>query len=571
MKSQTLLDRNLLSISVGNPELSGLIQQADPSSEYRLLTSRSGDPVPAIVRDGYTHALHSKVDPHREADRLVSGHESGGYFVCFGLGAGYHVQRLLAFDEVSHVLVVETDVALVRAAMESIDYRLLFLDSRVRLLIDPTPEKLRRHLLSTYLPAVTGGLNTVTLRSRTALCPTVFEEMVTVIRDAIGEIADDYTVQSYFGKRWFTNIVANLPLAELDTATLGPIRCAWVIAAGPSLEQQLELLRKRESPSTAVISTDTALRALLECGILPDVVVSIDCQHVSYHHFLGGYPDSAPLVLDLASPPVVARRASRRVFFSSGHPFARYVSDKMRPFPILDTSGGNVTHAAVFLADVLGAREIHLLGADYSYPDGKTYARGTYLYPHFGARSRRTSPLESQFVSFLLRSDSVRRMRTGAGFLYTTKLLSAYKERLERLIGRLDAAMFPAPGLGLPIEPIPRTNRRPKAEISIFAAGASRKSWREFLTAYRQSIRDLPVPQSSYGSYTGSLTSDQQTLVNTMLPVVAAVRHELTRTVAAGRSFQQRGADHVSLPELFSAAQEWIDDVLSQALSSQNN
>ncbi|HUX13709.1 MAG TPA: 6-hydroxymethylpterin diphosphokinase MptE-like protein [Spirochaetia bacterium] len=568
MKSQTLLERNLLSVSVGNPELSGRIQRAEPSGEFRLLTSRSGDPVPAIIREGYTHALHSQIDPHREAGRLVSGHESGGYFVCFGLGAGNHVQQLLEYDAVSHVLVIETDIALVRAAMESIDYRLLFLDSRVRLLIDPTPEELRRHLLSTYLPAVTGGLNTITLRSRTALCPTVFEQMVGVIRDAIGEIADDYTVQSYFGKRWFTNIVANLPLAEVDTVTLGPIRSAWVVAAGPSLEQQLELLRDRNTVSSAVISTDTALRALLECGIVPDIVVSIDCQHVSYHHFLGGYPEPVPLVLDLASPPVVARRAQRRVFFSSSHPFARYVNDKMRPFPILDTSGGNVTHAAVFLADVLGAREIHLLGADYSYPDGKTYARGTYLYPHFGARSSRVSPLESQFVTFLLRSNPVRRTRRGSAYLYTTKLLSAYKDRLEKLIGRLSAVVNPAPGLGLPIVPTPRADRRRKDEISIFAAGASKRSWREFLTAYRESIRDLPVPQSSYGIYTGSLTSDQQALVNTMLPVVAAVRHELTLAGSAGKGTPRRTEIHVSLSQLFSAAREWIDAVLAQALNS---
>ena len=34
-----------------------------------------------------------------------------------------------------------------------------------------------------------------------------------------------------------------------------------------------------------------------------DLVLSIDCQHISYHHFLRGYPSGAPLVLDLASPP----------------------------------------------------------------------------------------------------------------------------------------------------------------------------------------------------------------------------------------------------------------------------
>lgn len=567
MSDQTTLERNLLSVSVGDPEVSGLIQRADPSPEFRLLTARNGDPVPAIVRDGHAHALHSQMDPTREAERLAGGFTPEGYCVCFGLGAGYHLFKLLESQVLSDVLVIETDISLVRAAMEVIDFRLLFLDPRVRLLVDPDPETLRRHILSTFLPAVTGGLNTFTLRSRAALCPGVFEEMAGVLREAIGEIADDYTVQSYFGKRWFSNIVANLRLAEQDTVTLGPVRSAWVVAAGPSLEDQIALLPRKRDSSYSIISTDTALRALLTAGITPDIVVSIDCQHVSYHHFLGGYPAAAPLVLDLASPPVVARSATRRTFFSSGHPFARYVNDRMRRFPLLDTSGGNVTHAAVSLADALGARDIYLIGADYSYPDGKTYARGTYLYPYFGAHASRVRPIESQFVGFLLRSDSAKRVRTASGTLYTTRPLSGYKQRLEKLITEIGATVHSLPGRGLPIVTPPAGAHRKPRSMTIFSPGATKRPWEDFVRDYRDAITALPLPHSAYGSYVRALTAEQQSLVTTMLPVIAAVRHERTQASAPAALLSSgHGAVYVPLQELFLTAQQWIDLVLTRCL-----
>ena len=82
--------------------------------------------------------------------------------------------------------------------------------------------------------------------------------------------------------------------------------------------------------------------------------------------------------LDLASPPFLARvRAGKLAFIASGHPFASYIDARWMHFPRIDTSGGNVAHAAVSLARDLGARKITLHGADFSYPGGKPYSRGT--------------------------------------------------------------------------------------------------------------------------------------------------------------------------------------------------
>ena len=193
------------------------------------------------------------------------------------------------------------------------------------------------------------------------------------IRNGIMEflqlLSADFFVQSHFGKRWFINTLSNLKKAQSAKNTLPPIRRALITGAGPSLEVQLPTLIKYKQDSF-LIATDTSLPFLLKHNLIPDLVISIDCQHISYHHFMAGFPKDIPLVLDLASPSFLTKQTDNIIFFTSGHPFSQFVNKNLRSYPYIDTSGGNVSHAAISLADKLGAKEIILFGVDFSYPQG---------------------------------------------------------------------------------------------------------------------------------------------------------------------------------------------------------
>ena len=68
-----------------------------------------------------------------------------------------------------------------------------------------------------------------------------------------------------------------------------------------------------------------------------------------------------------------------------------------------------MTHAALSLAEALGAESTLLAGADFSYPEGKSYARGTYIYGYFGQSQSRLAPLEALFSGFLFRGSDMER------------------------------------------------------------------------------------------------------------------------------------------------------------------
>ena len=443
------LERNLLALVQRSSEASQIIGNSRISENLIFNESRNGYTIPFYKRDnGIAKPVHSTFDPVKEGKRLFRDNAYEGMVIVFGLGAGFHIRSLLENVAITSLIIVENNPAEVRAILGNIDLSDIFLDKRVILWVSEYARDFNDFLLMRYIPVLSGNLQTVSLKPRVFLDQDYYNTISDIIKEAINQITDDYTVQAHFGKRWFKNTLYNLRLSEMTTQTLLPIHTAYITAAGPSLEKQIPFLRELKKNET-IIATDTSLPVLLANEIKPDLVISIDCQHISYHHFMQGYPDDVPLVLDLASPTFLTRIASKIFFFTSDHPFSKYVSKKFREFPEIDTSGGNVTHAALSLAETLGAKKIFLLGADFSYPAGKPYARNTYIYPYFYARTSRFKDIESQIVSFILHNKSIIREKTDRGFRYISKPMIYYKNSIEKKASSCSAAVSALPGDGV--------------------------------------------------------------------------------------------------------------------------
>jgi len=523
-----VLKRNILALSSHNTQLSVSVSETASSKNCSFQKSKKGEIIPVYSFQGRKMPLHSTFDPIREGMRFSQNYPDGGYIVFFGFGGGYHILPFLQRNEVSQIIIIDKGIDLFRSVLEKLDCKNLILDPRVTFLIDYKPEEIRDYILSHYFPAVNGNLQTILLRSRVHIDQEYFAMVTEEIKKSISTLSDDYTVQAHFGRKWFKNTLANLKSAQETTTTLPPISRAIVTGAGPSLEVHISEI-KTERLKAFLIATDTSLPCLMQYGIIPDCVISIDCQQVSYNHFLSGIPSHIPLILDLASPPDLTKLTKKLVFFSSGHPFSKYVNAHWRKFPFIDTSGGNVSHAAISLADILGARETILYGADFSYPEGKSYARGTYLYPYFQTRENRVSSLESQFFSFLLRNQNIVQENTGSFIRYTTKPMISYKERLENAVLHLKGRLIHKKGNGVSI----KTNNNKKPVFSqtgsfpmLFAAGSPKHDWKYFLQKYERDLKDLPDPVKPFTSYFFNLTAKQQDIWTTLFPAVAAFRQE---------------------------------------------
>jgi hypothetical protein len=461
------------------------------------------------------------VDPRREGKRLVESVKDEGFLILLGLGGAYCAAAALEREDIHRVLVIDFDINSIAELLCSKEYIELFNDPRFFLIIDPRHGELEDYILGSYQPCLFGGIRVLPLRTRTAFGGEEFSAAGSAIEAAIDKISADYSVQAFFGTRWFSNILRNLERAEEPEKPLAPIRQAAVTAAGPSLSMQIPALKKKRE-GLFLIAADTSLPCLLSQGIRPDAVVSIDCQHYSYYHFMEGLPEGLPLFLDLASPPLVASLSARPYFFSGGHPLTRWLSQTWRPLPELDTSGANVSYAAVSLAERLGARSIELYGADFSYPMGLSYARGAYVYPYFEKDQNRLAPLEKKASSLLFRSPLKKIYKDEKNWYYETRTLNFYRLKLEEKSLSLEAELIPQEGLGPLL--VTGTGREAGKTLRLFSPGAPKMRAAEFLSRYREGISSLPPFRKDISRYISSLTDGEYTLLATLLPAAAALK-----------------------------------------------
>ncbi|MCL2174954.1 MAG: DUF115 domain-containing protein [Treponema sp.] len=533
---------------------------------YSFSKARSGEIVPAHILPQGEQPLHSMIDPKREAQRIVSAINKDSRFLIFlGLGGGFLPEAALELTD-AYVIVIDYNSESVAELFANIDYSKLSANDRFKLLIDPSNEEIKTLILENYKPALYGGIQTIPLRTRIENCKSEFDSAVSSIHEAIDLVSGDYTVQAHFGKRWFSNIIRNIKSIndnqlinnkteknkELTAKYLfTPKNTVAVVAAGPSLDTQITEIAELKKNSVFIISTDTAFPVLAHNKIEADAVVSIDCQHISYYHLFtainslraivsetGALEESdkakssrvIPLILDIASPPMLSRFPGfTPVFFSSGHPLARLFSANCECLPVLDTSGGNVTYACLSLAEYLEAKEIIFFGADFSYVNCQAYARGTYVYPYFNKRQNRLSPLESQLSKFLYRSPFLPLENKNQNYRETTSL-RFYRKKLEEKAKTMKAKIKFAKGLGAQIS----INREQLSENS-YQGSEIRKQRTEnkiqpaernhlkFLEQYRDDINALPPAENVCG-YLNKLDQKDRQIFTTLLPYMASMK-----------------------------------------------
>ena len=552
--NQEILDRNLLALIQGSPDTAHKLTKADISKSITFKPSKNGQVLPFYQRSDTGHkSVHSTFDPIKEANRLFSQYNPEGMFLILGLGGGYHIRPFLKENNISSIIIIENNLEEVKSILQTIDMTDIFLDKRVSLWISEKSVEFSDYLLGKYIPVLSGNMQTVSLRARVLMDEPFYSELTENIKTTIGQIKDDYTVQTHFGKRWFINTLYNLNKSETTTQTLNPIKNAYITAAGPSLEKHLDFLRNLKSKGT-IIATDTSLPVLLSGGIKPDLVISIDCQHISYNHFMKGYPEDVPLILDLASPSFLTRIAKKIFFFTSDHPFSNYVSQEFRQFPRIDTSGGNVTHAALSLADTLGARNIYLIGADFSYPSGKPYARNSYIYPYFFYRSNRYGNIENQIYSFIFHNKSIHKEKTEKGFRYISKPMIHYKASIERKAAQCEGDVSIIPGDGVSLNLSGKKSISPRGMKSFVSAGIPSKSYKDFLLSYKQQVNNLPELKGPVSEYMDSLSFDQKKTWITLLPIAAQFR----KNSETGQ-------------EAITQARSWCLDSIERVLSLENH
>ena len=250
------------------------------------------------------------------------------------------------------------------------------------------------------------------------------------------------------------NLLSNITLFPQagDFASLSTSLPVVVVGAGPSLEEQLPVIRDVRK-DVLLLAVDTVLPRLTAEGLEPDVVVALEAQTVNLQDFLPS-PLSRRIILacDISSLPSAARLFAPSIrFFSSEFAhlrlFSRMAGARILPcpFPALGSVGVAAVHAALRMT----TGEVFLCGLDFSYPHSMTHARGTPYHLSTLAETTRLSPPGCLAFHAL---ESRRKMRVpdkvGRPVLTDAVLLS-YRDGLRRLVAAWEARVSDASSSGL--------------------------------------------------------------------------------------------------------------------------
>ncbi len=306
--------------------------------------------------------IHSGVDPMWEARKLadyIYEPQKEEYSIR-GCGLGYLVYQLYRVsNETATVNVFEKDARIVEYARR---YGVLdwVPEDKLNVIVDEDPGPFLRSIMRKNMGYY-------------ILAPELYNEQEDA-RRLLEEVYEKYTAPRKISRDLEINYWHNFRspcrmITEFDSSGLK--KDFVVIAAGPSLDSNMEFLRESQGEKT-LIAVGTVFRKLLEADIVPDLVVVLDPLERIYRQIEGLEDQKIPLLLGM----------------TAYWKFAENYQGEKYKIPITDSAGegenkeawvigGTVTHLAMEAAIRFGAEKIYLAGVDLAYPQGLSHAEGT--------------------------------------------------------------------------------------------------------------------------------------------------------------------------------------------------
>lgn len=145
-------------------------------------------------------------------------------------------------------------------------------------------------------------------------------------------------------------------------------------ASGPSLLKQIPLLKKVEKKAI-IISAGSTTKVLLDHGITPDFITSIEGAENNYNHFKDYFFEETIFVHTTYSNHKISDHFKKRPYVCIEEINAylnNIFNDKLVSLPI----GGTVAHLSLSLANYMTTGPIALIGQDLAYTNNQSHVDG---------------------------------------------------------------------------------------------------------------------------------------------------------------------------------------------------
>jgi len=386
--------------------------------------------------NGNSIFLHSKYDPQKEAEKLVDqcNLDNAGTIVVMGLGLGYHVKEIKnRIDKNVPILILENNDELIKkyTKKEGLPNKCYIAKNEKQIIsfLDLEMSSLRNGKIIFFEHKTSCKAN-----------PSFYHEMLQKFRDYSSTILLNINTSKKFNYRFQENICKCIPKMVYDPG-INVIndtfknKPAVIIAAGPSLDKNIHLLRKVKEKAL-LICVGTALKAVLKTGISPDLVITIDPGEKNlenfnelpdYNYYLFYEPQTHYKILD---------KFKKRFVYVCKTPYLEYWFSKLCGGKGVLPRGGSVAILAYGLAHFLQANPIIFIGQDLAYTNYNTHASGTI----YDGKKIRPNKSKDMLEVPSVYGDTVLTSRSLYSFL--VKFESLFKETDRLIIDATEGGAF---------------------------------------------------------------------------------------------------------------------------------
>ncbi len=402
-----------------------------------------------ILKDGRTFYLSSSYFPVSEAEKVVKSlrFEKDTVLVV-GLGNPYLIRELALANPDKRVLVVEFLESIHSCIFSEKEFKTLLMLPNISVELFDSFEKFKLFV---------GDLSDFDYYihpSYRFLVP-FLTEVETAIRSHLQSVAINKNTIKRFGRVWAKNFLSSLKFVAgvkgvLDLFGKFKDFNTVVIGAGPSLDRDIDLVRKLYNNSV-IVASDTSFLPLLRSGIKPDIVVSVDPQSRNFLYLIyEKVYDNVIFVCDTLYLPLIYEFVPNSNIFLFDSPFKlwgevkKVLGEKGELFV-----GGSVVCTAIDLAFRIGSGHILLFGNDLSFTDYKMYSGNNIFEMSLMLDGNFFEPYDPW--TFIARYPLVKAFNNVGEEVFTDPRMLTFKRWIENYISATGAKVFNFTSKALPL------------------------------------------------------------------------------------------------------------------------
>lgn len=332
--------------------------------------------------------LNGKYAPEKEALKWVDtlpDISNATVVVFIGIGSGIYLKELLKKCQKDITIIIyEPSVHIFLKTLEIIDLSEELTKHKFVFLLEGYNSENYEFVLSNFMTYDRLSYFTFFIHPNYV---EIFPDFVLKCSKIANRIGEDLEVQQNTTLRFMANFADNLlcnmryipyhyKARQLGGAIPTDIP-AIIISAGPSLNKNIKDLKKAKNKAF-LIAVDTAIKPLLNNGIIPDVFVIVDgLKPVSLIEAEG--VSDVPLVTPfVAAKSVLEYHRGKKFFFEDGSVVPAHVYKTFGSSLEGVESGGSVANNAFSLAVLMGFKTIIFVGQDLAITGNKSHADGTF-------------------------------------------------------------------------------------------------------------------------------------------------------------------------------------------------